>query len=173
MKYTPGVIAVVALIGLVACVFDVRTRRIPNALTFGAAAVGVVYHGATGGLPGVLGSVGGWTVGALLFAPVFALGGMGGGDVKLLAALGAWLGAWPSVWIAIFAGLAGGVMAVLVALSHGYMRTALRNIWLLLMHWRVMGLRPLPTLTLDTSDAPRLPYALPIMVGLLVTLWRS
>ena len=67
----------------------------------------------------------------------------------------------------------GGVMAVLVALSHGYTRTAVRNIWLLLMHWRVMGLKPLPTLTLDTSDAPRLPYALPIMVGLLVTLWRS
>ena len=69
MEYTLSVITVVTLIGLVACVFDVRTRRIPNVLTLGAAAVGVAYHGATGGLYGVLDSVGGWTVGALLFAP--------------------------------------------------------------------------------------------------------
>ena len=173
MEYTLSVITVVTLVGLVACVFDLRTRRIPNVLTLGAAAVGVAYHGATGGLYGVLDSVGGWTVGALLFAPVFVLGGMGGGDVKLLAALGAWLGPWGSIGIAIFSGIAGGVLAVWVALSHGYTRTAFRNIRLLLMHWRVAGLKPLPTLTLDTSDAPRLPYALPIMVGLLVTLWRS
>ena len=59
--------------GFVACIVDVRTRRIPNALTLGA-----------------------------------ALGGMGAGDVKLLAALGAWLGPRETLWLAAYSGVAGG-----------------------------------------------------------------
>jgi prepilin peptidase CpaA len=172
MEITQGIMIVVALIGVAACVYDIRTARIPNVLTFGAAAAGVVYHSATGGQGGLLGSTSGWIVGVLLFIPVFLLGGMGAGDVKLLAALGAWLGPWQSVWVALFSGIAGGALAVVVALQQGYLRTAARNIWLLLMHWRVAGLKPLPQLTLETSNAPRLPYAIPITVGLLVTLWR-
>ena len=75
--------------------------------------------------------------------------------------------------IAIFSSMAGGVLAVVVALSHGYLRQAIRNIWLLLAHWRVSGLTPLPEVSLDTTGAPRLPYAVPILTGLLVTLWLA
>jgi prepilin peptidase CpaA len=173
MEQTPFVIAAAIVIGAIACVFDLRTRRIPNLLTFGSAAAALTYHGITGGLPGALGSAGGWVVGVLLFAPLFLLGGMGGGDVKLLAALGAWLGPWSSLWVGVFSTLAGGVLAVVVALHAGYLRQAVRNIWLLLMHWRASGLRPLPGVTLDTAGGPRLAYAVPILTGLVITLWRS
>ena len=44
--------------------------------------------------------------------PLFLLGGMGAGDVKLLAALGAWLGPGDAFWLAIYASMAGGVIAV-------------------------------------------------------------
>ena len=54
---------------------------------------------------------------------------------------------------------------------HGYLRRALANIKALLMHWWVTGIRPLPELTLDGGHGLRLPYALPIMAGLVVTLW--
>src|SRR3990170_4623177 len=92
---------IVLTVSLAAVAFDVRTRRIPNWLTFGAAAAAFGYAGLHSGLTGVGIGVLGWLVGAALFFPFFALGGMGAGDVKLLAALGAWLGPTESVWVAI------------------------------------------------------------------------
>ena len=152
--------------------WDLRTGRIPNELTFGAAAVAVGYGLLIGGTWGLLLAIAGWVVGAALFFPLFALGGMGAGDVKLLAALGAWLGPVEAVWLAIFASIAGGVVGAVVALYHGYLRQAGANIWLMLMHWRATGLQPVPGLTLRDARAPRLAYAVPIAIGVVVTLWR-
>src|SRR5262245_17097417 len=150
------------LIAAVACIFDLRTRRIPNWLTFGTAALGFLFHLVTGGF-GALGlSALGWLAGALIFVVPFALGGMGGGDLKLLAALGAWIGPQDAVWLALYTGIAGGVMGIIVALGHGYLRKALQNVWLLLSHWRVAGLTAVPEITLDGSKGPKLAFALPI-----------
>ena len=79
-------------IASLACVTDLRTRRIPNVLTFGAALAGLLYQFVSGGIDGLGHAALGWLVGAVIFILPFALGGLGGGDVKLLAALGAWLG---------------------------------------------------------------------------------
>jgi prepilin peptidase CpaA len=158
-------------IAVVACVCDLRSRRIPNVLTLGAAAAGLAYHVSTGGFGGFQHSALGWLVGALVFIVPFALGGMGGGDVKLLAALGAWIGPSDAIWLALYSAIAGGVMGIAVAIAHGYCRTAFRNVRLLLCHWRVAGLRSVPDLTLDGSSAPKLAYAVPILVGMVATLW--
>src|SRR5437763_974094 len=93
----------------------------------------------------------GWLPGAALFFPFFALGGMGAGDVKLLAALGAWLGPVESLWVAMFAAMAGGVLGLIVALARGYLSTALSNVWLMLMHWRISGPSRVPGITLNDS----------------------
>ena len=164
--------AVVLAVAFVAVAFDVRSRRIPNWLTFGAALVGLVYAGLTAGWSGLGTAAAGWLAGAALFFPFFALGGMGAGDVKLLAALGAWLGPAESVWVAIFSGAAGGVLGLAVAFARGYLRTAFTNLWLMLMHWRTRGLEPVPGLTLKDGNSPRLAYAIPITIGLVCTLWR-
>src|SRR5215210_7805328 len=95
--------AAVVVVAFTALLFDVRTRRIPNWLTFGAAAAGVVYATFVAGPSGAGTAAAGWLAGVALFFPVFALGGMGAGDVKLLGALGAWLGPVESVWLAMFA----------------------------------------------------------------------
>ena len=92
--------AVIA-ISMIACITDLRTRRIPNVLTFGAAIAGLVAHIALDGASGALTAAGGWLTGLLIFLPFFALGGMGGGDVKLLAALGAWFGAYDTLYLAL------------------------------------------------------------------------
>jgi prepilin peptidase CpaA len=113
----------------------------------------------------------GLLVGLGLLLPLFALRGLGGGDVKLLAALGAWIGPGAALWMVLWAAVAGGPLALAVALRAGYLRSALQNVWSLLMFWRVSGLRPHPSLNLNISGAPRLPYALPIAVGLVVSLW--
>jgi prepilin peptidase CpaA len=157
--------------GLSACVYDLSTRRIPNALTFGTAFVALVFAVATKGLVGLGMALAGWAVGCVLFLPWFLLGGMGAGDVKLLAGFGAWLGPGAAVWAALYAGVVGGPLALVVAGAHGYLKQSFSNLWCLLMFWRVAGVQPLPTLTLRTAQSPRLPYALPIAVGAGLALW--
>jgi prepilin peptidase CpaA len=163
--------AIVISIGLAACVFDVRTRRIPNALTLSAAVAGLLYHAALSGVAGVQLAAAGWLLGLLLLLPYFALGGMGGGDVKLVAALGAWLGPWETFWLAMYAGIAGGVLGLIVALTHGYVRRAFANIRSMIGFWAVVGFKPVPGMTLESSTAPRLAYAIPILAGTMVALW--
>ncbi len=163
--------AVVLVLGAIACVCDIRTRRIPNLLTFGGAALAIVYSLWVSGLNGLVSSVGGWGIGCALFLPMFLLGGMGAGDVKLAACIGAWLGPMAAVFFALYSAIAGGVMAVGVALATGYFRQALANVWLLLAHWRVVGVRPLHELTLETAKGPRLPFALPIAAGAIAAMW--
>ena len=157
--------------GVAACVYDLSTRRIPNLLTFGTAIAAFGFAFATKGWMGLGLALAGWAVGCALFLPWYLLGGMGAGDVKLLAGFGAWLGPGAAVWAALYAGVAGGPLALLVAGAKGYLKKSFSNLWGLLMFWRVAGIQPLPTLTLRTSDSPRLPYAVPIAVGAGLALW--
>jgi prepilin peptidase CpaA len=159
------------VLAAIACACDLRTHRIPRVLTLGGALAGVAFHVASGGWPGATASVAGWVVGiAILFVP-FALGGLGGGDVKLLGALGAWLGPMNAIWLGLYTGVAGGAIALIVALSRNYLRQAMSNMFRLLMHWRINGLTPLADVTLQHSAGPRVAYAIPILVGTLATLW--
>jgi prepilin peptidase CpaA len=158
-------------LSLIACATDLRSRRIPNVLTFGGAAAGIVFHLIAGGPAGAGTAALGWLAGCALFFVPFALGGMGAGDVKLIAALGAWLGPADTLWLALYTGVAGGVLALVVACARGYLMKALRNIWMLLSYWRVVGVRPLDELTLAHSHAPRLAYGVAILAGTMVTVW--
>jgi prepilin peptidase CpaA len=156
---------------VVACFFDLTTRRIPNVLTLGSALAAFVFQATTGGWSDLGAALAGWLVGAVMFFPFFALGGMGAGDVKLVAALGAWLGPAATFWLVIYTLLAGGVIAVALTLPTGYLLTAVSNIAGLFRYWSVAGLKPHPDLTLATGSGPRLPYAVPILAGVIVTLW--
>src|SRR5258706_4915479 len=133
-----SVVSIVTIaVAVLAAVIDVRTHRIPNLLTFGSAIAGLLYHGITGGLPGVVWALAACAIGLALFFPFFVLGGMGAGDVKLLAALGAWLGPSGALRLAAATALAGGLVAIAVTLHSRYLRTAIRNLLLLSTHWRV------------------------------------
>ena len=161
----------VGILLTLACFTDLRTRRIPNVLTFSAAAGALLFHLATGGWSAADSSLAGLFLGALLFFPMFALRGMGAGDVKLLAAIGAWLGPGQVATVALATSIVGGVVAVVVAVAHGYLRKALTNIYVVLVQWRIAGVRPLPAVTLEKTSGPKLAYAVPIAIGTVVTLW--
>jgi prepilin peptidase CpaA len=161
----------VAALAVIAAVSDLRTRRIPNALTFGAAALALLMQFAWAGWAGLASALAGWAIGLALFFPVYALGGMGAGDVKLLAAFGAWLGPWGAIWTAFYGALAGGVLALGVSLARGYTKSAFRNLGDLLQSWLLGGVRPIDGMTLKSSAGPRLPYAVPLAAGVMVTLW--
>lgn len=162
---------VVLLVAAAAGGIDLRQRRIPNWLTLGAALAAVGYHISDAGTPGIVTALSGWGVGvAMMFLP-FALGGLGAGDVKLLGALGAWLGPADAVWLALFTGIAGGVLALVVSVARGYLGQMVTNIRVLLTHWRIMGLRPLPEMTIHYGKGPKLAYGLAIFAGAMVTIW--
>ena len=159
------------VVAFAAAITDVRSHRIPNALTFGAALIAVLVHGYADGWSGVGYGLAGWLLGAVVFFPFFALGGMGAGDVKLLAAIGAWLGPGAIIWVALYGSIAGAVMALAVGAWTGYLGKAFTNLWCLFMHWRIHGPQPMPELTVASTRGPRLAYAVPILAGLMVTLW--
>jgi len=163
-------VAVIA-VALAAVICDLKTRRIPNVLTLGGGLVAFALHSAMGGWSGLLLAVAGWAVGLALFFPLFLLRGMGAGDVKLLAAIGALLGPWGALWTALYGAVAGGLMALAVSLARGYTMTAFRNLRYLLWSWFLGGVRPVEGVTLDSSVSPRLPYAVPIAAGVMATLW--
>jgi len=158
-------------VAVVACVWDIRTRRIPNTLTLGGALLGVCVSLIDRGVSGFAFSIAGWGLGAALFLPFFAVRGMGAGDVKLMAAIGAWLGVQAVLWSVLYAAIAGGLLAMALSVYHGYLGQALSNLWGALLHWRTAGLSPVPGLTLTTARGPRLPYALPILAGTVVAIW--
>jgi prepilin peptidase CpaA len=158
-------------LAIVAAARDVQTGRIPNALTLGAAAGGILVSAAQAGLAGLGASVLGFVVGLAAFFPIFAVGGMGAGDVKLLAAFGAWLGPVGAISTAISASLVGGVYALAIAIRSGYLREAVRNLTTLAAVWSAVGPSTIPGMTLENARGPRLAYAVPIGLGAVIVQW--
>jgi len=118
-------IAVLALGLGAAVVTDVRTRRIPNWLT--GAMLGAAFGLACGGGPvtpvrAVLGLI----VGLVLMLPGHVIGATGAGDVKLMAATGAMVGPDVIFLAFLYSAVAGGVLAVVVALRRGRLKTTLQ-----------------------------------------------
>ena len=168
---TTFITGAVLIVGAAACATDLHSRRIPNWLTFGAAAAAIATHYSIAGPSGAQYASSGWVLGLLVFLPLFLLGGMGAGDVKLLAALGAWLGPKDALMLAAYASMAGGVIGVAIALRHGYLTKALTNVRELTRFWWTFGVRPMPGLTLERGDSPRLAFAVPMLMGTVITLW--
>jgi prepilin peptidase CpaA len=110
-------VTVVAAIGVVSTLVDLRTRRLPNPMTLGIAVTGLALAAARWTDLGVTSAVLGLAVGIGLMLPAYVFGAMGGGDLKLFAALGTFLGPWPTVQAFLYTLLAGGVLAVVVALQ--------------------------------------------------------
>ena len=162
----------VVLTAAAGCAADLRSRRIPNVLTFGSALLAVGYAGSVAGVSGVGSALAGWGLGVALLLPFFLLRGMGGGDVKFVAALGAWLGPAALLSLAFYTAIAGGVMALFVIVWKRRLAVTFANLWLLLCHWHVGGVRPLAEISLDNPNTARLAYGVPIAVGAMLTIWR-
>jgi prepilin peptidase CpaA len=157
-------IPVIALVALAARA-DVRTRKIPNAITFPALLLGLAMHTALHGFEGTRSSLAGLAVAGLVLLPGWRFRWMGAGDVKLMAAVGAWL-AWPQALIAVLASLVmGGVIALIVALRRGLLRTALANATV--MAHAAMARVEMP----PVSTGVRFPFALAVLAGSTLALW--
>ena len=151
---------------LLACVSDIRTRRIPNRLVLVLAIGGllvapILLDG------GIAGAVLGLLVGLALWLPLYALGAIGAGDVKLFAAAAAWLGPREALEAALLAAVIGGVLAVAMAARRGLLGHVLR-LATLRIATRATRMEPQPP---GARDGAQLPYGVALATGAMIAGW--
>jgi prepilin peptidase CpaA len=100
------------IILVVAVVVDLHSSRIPNWLTFPAMGFALAAHTWLNGVHGTLFSMAGLGAGLGLLLLVYLAGGIGAGDVKLMATVGAFVGAYGALSCAWLAFVVGGVYAI-------------------------------------------------------------
>ena len=167
MDVTPFIPAGAAAVAVIAGITDLRSRRIPNRLTYPGIIGGFGLQAAVHGWHGLLVAL----EGGLLFGGVFLffhlLHAMGAGDVKLAAALGCILGPNDS-WQVLFAtAMAGGVLAIVVMIFTGRVLQTLRSTLGVAGFHAIHGLRTHPVVNLDNAAAVRIPYGLAFAAGTL------
>ena len=160
---------------VICCVVDVRTRRIPNAISGPAVLVGILLNTISFGLAGLGWSLAGVAViVAILLAP-FALGGLGGGDVKMMAAVGAFLGPRLALYGLLVGMMLGGIVMVAHLARIGRLGEKTKKLHEMVFAAAV--LRSVDPLRVAADDpvAISLPYSIPLGLGatlvIAATLW--
>jgi len=152
---------------IVAAVIDGYKLKVPNWITFPMILGGIAFNVATGGWEGLLWSLLGTAVGLALLMPAYAIGGMGAGDVKLLAGVGAWVGSTTTFHAFCWSAILGGVIALLMILARNGWRKHGKQFQTIVTEVVTIGS---PT-ELSTIAAKRkssmllLPYGIPIALG--------
>lgn len=157
------------VVATVCLITDIARRRILNAVTLPAVAIGLILGFVLGGWTGLLQSAGGLAVGFALMILPYYVGGMGAGDVKLTSALGALMGLTAIVQIFLYTAIIGGVIAIITALSRGTLKRAFGNIanWTTsLVLQRLGGVRGGLKETQLAQTAGMIPYGVAIALGL-------
>src|SRR6185369_3349256 len=153
---------VVAVIG---AGWDLFTYRIPNTLTYAAMLAGVLSHVILDRWVGLYRGLAGLLLGGGIFLFLYLLRTMGAGDVKLMAAVGAFAGPSKALEIALYSAIAGGVLALALALFKGRLRHTLSNIMDLVKFHAAVGADVHPTLNLENPEALRFAYGVAIFAG--------
>ncbi len=137
------ILAVPALVVLAASCFaavtDVWRFKVYNALTLPLLVTGLLYHALADGTAGLSQSFTGLLFGFGVLLVPYILGGMGAGDVKFVAAVGAWLGLEPMVLVLLIGCLATGLYAFAVIIYHGGYRLAWVNLQLAILRIVLIG----------------------------------
>jgi prepilin peptidase CpaA len=157
---------------LVAAVIDVRSRRIPNWLSLPFLGAGMAAAGYRGGVGGLVWSLGGVGLAVVVAGILCYLRGMGMGDLKLLAAVGAWIGPGQLFIALVATGITGGLLAVAYALWHHSLGRSLANAAKLIAELPERGFRPHRTIALDNAMALKMPYAPAIAIGTIYSFLR-
>ncbi len=168
MTSDPWIAVLTVLLG-VAAAWDIGRRRIPNGLTVGIAATGLVAQvlarGAVGALSGLAAAM---IAGALLW-PAWARGALGGGDLKLAAASAFWVGLSRLLPFVLASSVAaGGIAAICYAASSREARGAIRAN---LVH-AASGLRIEPPLR-SGGGRVSLPAGVAVAVGAIFAVWMG
>ena len=167
---------IVALAIIAASVTDIWKFKVYNALTFPLLFLGLLVSTYLGGWQGLESSVLGAGLGFLFLFFLFALGGVGAGDVKLLTAVGAWIGPYLTYQLFVNSGLCAAIYAMILVLRRGGINAvmvellSLRSILTDPSSWK----RPPSTMAEEVKRSDRrrrlVPYAAMICIGYLATI---
>jgi prepilin peptidase CpaA len=155
---------------VLAAVIDGLQLKVPNWLTFPMIISGWVYSATLSGYPwweGLLFSIVGTAIGLMLLLPAYAIGGMGAGDVKLMAGIGAWV--WTTVTLYAFAlsAIVGGVIAVAMVLYRKAWSKHQGQFWMIANE--IMTIKDPDRLSAIAAERKPtmllLPYGIPIAIG--------
>ncbi|MDQ3563689.1 MAG: A24 family peptidase [Pseudomonadota bacterium] len=161
---------VLALVLVIAAYTDLRHQRLPNVLTAGAAVCGFGLQGWYLGLSGLGIALGGFGVGLIGFLPFYLKGGMGAGDIKLMASAGTFLGAKLSLIAIAYTLIAGMVFGLAYAAWRGGAWSMLQRYMATLRFLAVTGTVSHTGPPPGEVAAQRFPYAVPIAIGTLSAL---
>jgi prepilin peptidase CpaA len=155
---------------IVAAVIDGYQLKVPNWITFPMILSGWVYSAAfspLAGWDGLLYSILGTIVGLALLMPLYAIGGMGAGDVKLLAGVGAWVGTTITLWAFAISAVVGGVLAVVMVLVKRGWYKHRTQFWMICNEiLTVKDPEKLSAIAAERkSSMLLLPYGIPIAIG--------
>src|ERR1700677_3344797 len=148
----------------VATYTDLRWRRIPNWLVLPFLLAGIVVSAMVHGWHGVGQSFAGLGLGLLIYGILFWMGGMGAGDVKLCAAIGAWIGPYQLILALVMTGLGGGLMALAMAAWGGFLKELVQHTG----DW-VFSAESRGEAVLSNPQRRKMPYAPAIAIGTLIS----
>lgn len=166
-----AIVIAVAAVLFVIVITDLRSRRIPNVLVLPLLLGGLIESCWLGGWNGLWHGIAGMALGFALYFIPFVLGGMGAGDVKLSAAIGAWIWSQQLLVAVVIAGLVGGLLALLYAVRGGYLLDLLWGTGEILLFWR----KDRPHQKRRASRRPRraIPYSPAIVIGTAVSCFHA
>lgn len=175
----PALATLLGLVALAAAYFDWRERRVPNWLTLAGLIAGLAANVFLAHTAGLWTSLKGAGIALAIYLPLYLLRGVGGGDLKLMVAIGAIAGPrdWITIWL-ITALLGGFAALVVVALQHRLLQT-LQNVGFILKSL-AMGRVPYhenPQVDVRSAEAARMPHGVVIACAvlgylLLTVYWR-
>jgi prepilin peptidase CpaA len=116
----------VLIAALIAAATDIWKYRVHNALTLPLIATGLIYHTTTGGAIELANSLYGLFFGSSVLMLFYLVGGMGAGDVKLMAGIGAWLGMPATLHVFVIGSVTAGIYAAILML----VSSKIRETWL-------------------------------------------
>jgi len=154
-------------IAVAGAVNDVRTGRIPNRLTYGGLVAAFAVRYVESGWPGLKDGLLGLLVAGGIFYLLFLVQAMGGGDMKLMGAVGTWAGTTQAMAILIVSALAGGILAVSYMVCRRQVRQTIVNSASLILHHVTSGIQPHPVLNVREPSTIRVPFGLAIAMGTL------
>ena len=165
MSVAPVQIFLIPL-AIIIAYYDVRYRRIPNPFVLATLVTGLTLNFAVGGWQGGLNSIGGCLLAFVLMFMLHVFGAMGAGDVKLFDAIGSILGAQLVLPTFIVVVLTGGLLALVVVLRSGALRTTCHRVLQifvgLLPGW------PMPKFSVPADRRLTIPYGAAITIGAII-----
>ncbi|MDV2580755.1 A24 family peptidase [Alkalibacillus haloalkaliphilus] len=154
------------IILVISFITDIHKRKILNIITLPSMLFGVGYHTYINGLEGLSLSLLGLLVGFGILLIPFLVGGIGAGDVKLMAAIGALMGAQFVFYAFLLTAVIGGIISLFLMLKNRTLFPFFKRVY-----FKLIYKQQLADLTEPRKKHISIPYGVPIVLGTFIVMF--